>query len=93
MGLEPAFPHPFQIFQSLLGIFSPRASDWTICTNQRLQRALPRAQLRPWVGPAPAQAAPLLWRLVGGEGGKAPDVRWGFNMAAAVAAVVAAQES
>lgn len=93
MGWEPASLHLFQISQSQLGIFRPTVSDWTICTNQRLERALPGAQLRPWVGPAPCPVSPVAMGTGGRWRGKAPDVRWGFNMAMAAAAVVEAQES
>ena len=70
VGWEPASPHPFQIFQSLLGIFLPKVSDWTISTNQRLERRCPEPSSAPERALPPAQSAPLLWGLVDGEGGK-----------------------
>ncbi|KAJ8777544.1 hypothetical protein J1605_014434 [Eschrichtius robustus] len=45
-------------------------SDWTISTNQRLERRCPEPNSAPERALPPAQSAPLLWGLVDGEGGK-----------------------
>ncbi|KAM9048272.1 acid phosphatase type 7-like [Megaptera novaeangliae] len=45
-------------------------SDWTISTNQRLERRCPEPSSAPERALPPAQSAPLLWGLVDCEGGK-----------------------
>ncbi|TKC40055.1 hypothetical protein EI555_019865, partial [Monodon monoceros] len=55
-----------QLSSGTLGL----VSDWTISTNQRLERRCPEPSSAPERALPPAQSAPLLWGLVDGEGGK-----------------------
>lgn len=92
VGRESASPHLFQTFQSLPGIFCPKVSDWTIYTNQKLERAQPPRSAPPLRRPCPQPGQRRCYGDWWAARGKAPDVRWGFNMAAVVAALAAAQE-
>lgn len=91
---ESTSPHLFQTSQSLLVILLLEVSDWTTRTNQWFQGTLPDSLPRPQIGPAHRPVSSVAMGTSGRRGvGEAPDVRWIFNMAAAVAAVAAARDS
>lgn len=72
-----------------LAFFLPEGSDWTIHAPIRRLRGRCQASSS---APEPTLPSPDQPRYSGdwwAVKGKAPDVRWGFNMAAAVAAVAA----